>query len=511
MEITFNQGLSSSLRLDNASTTRRVRAHATKMYNVADTDRYNYVIQELATNAFKAYINSKMYKSWRAYESGSMQSLRGRLLSLITQFPHLRSENLIQHCSEVPGRGIDDLAYDMCLLDSSKSNEESANCGVASVCGPSSKSVLGTLPDFAFSTEDPDNPFTDCEDFDTTGRQMPSFSCGHTASYDRCVTPSTITISTNSSSHDSRSTPISLNTSGKSVVNGLSADARGTAVPSSKKVLTGRTPTKAQITTLSQTSAFPSFAESAFSVTSEDPHDSVLLLGSTWLAMLVAGVESVSIGFSLYSAPPVGVGSSIGKLGKVEHSHEPVTIVNLAKNMPVDDLKFVYANHQFERDFGYSKQELIGRSYKTLFCSGLRSQQLSIKEQELQKMMMSGVDSNMALPLRRKNGKFTRTFLCMKALYDQHNVFRYVICLSINVPPNCGIMYKNRCVDVSDYVGAAGVHGSTADRVVAADDLTRTAEQVDLIAQFNSDALVELLDSLPVTFVDDLEHPSQLF
>jgi PAS domain-containing protein len=428
-EVNFHLDLSPSVLLDNADSYRKQSAFRNKCAGIADISKYNIVIHELATTAFRSYIKSKFYKGWRAHESGSVQSLRGRL---------------IESMSDCPDRTVG-------------AGSARSNISCDSFLRFDGKGTIVVTNSYALGPPDDSNTaFRICSDIDDKWAS------------DRVATRRT------------------------SVSNTASCDSVVRTVTECPEQLTNHLQSVQTPVTSSEGPTVPllnfsSFAEAAFAVSSNDPRDCALLLGSTWLATLVAGVESLSIGFSLLSVPEPHL---------TKCSDSPRTAADVTK----DDLKFVYVNHQFERDFGYSKRELIGRTSQTLFCSSYQDctpdASLLKTESEFLNILLSGLDSCIALPLRRKNGRHTRTFVCTKALYNQHGHFRYVVCMSVNIPVDCDIYYGRRSIVADVKPCSASGEGSSASAA-------EPSRKANLMAQFNSDALVELLELLPTEFLDD--------
>jgi hypothetical protein len=433
-EVKFHLDLSPSVLLDNADSYRKQRALRNKCAGIADISKYNIVVHELATTAFRSYIKSKFYKGWRAHESGSIQSLRGRLIETMSDCPERMAG---------AGSARSNVSYDSFQRLDEKDTVVLVNSWAL---GPA---------------DDAKNAFRTCSDIDDKW------------SSDRVAT---------------RRTSISNTASCDSVVRTVNE------YPEEPISHPPSEPT--QVTSLPGPSVpllnFTSFAEAAFAVSSGDPRDCALLLGSTWLATLVAGVESLSIGFSLLSVPEPHL---------LKCLDSDATTADVRKG----DLKFVYVNHQFERDFGYSKRELIGRTSKTLFCSSYQDHtpdpSLLKTESEFLNILLSGLDSCIAMPLRRKNGRHTRTFLCTKALYNQFGHFRYVVCMSVNIPVDCDIYYGKRSI-------VADVKPCSSSGEGSSEPATEPNRKANLMAQFNSDALVELLELLPTEFLDDYVHQS---
>lgn len=83
-EMFHEEKLTVSMRLGLASSKRRRVLHEKKMENICDVERYNEIVNSLAINAFSQYLNSRMYKHWRAYEKGAISSLRARVISVMT-------------------------------------------------------------------------------------------------------------------------------------------------------------------------------------------------------------------------------------------------------------------------------------------------------------------------------------------------------------------------------------------------------------------------------------------
>jgi PAS domain S-box-containing protein len=427
-EVDFYLDQSPSLRLNNADTCRKESALQSKIERIADISRYNIVIHEVATVAFTRYISSKFYKAWRAHESGSVQSIRGQMIDAMTDFPPpLKSDDYNRRDIRLAGTGAVERCVDDGLLISgiseSKFQAENSECGL-SMCSVS-------------------------ED-----RWLPCEKATNSTTFSR----------TTSEPSGALTQTVLLHSDDELA-----------------------TPKKYEIRRIKQPSIpylpFSSFAEAAFAVKSENPRDDDLLLGSTWLATLIAGIESVSIGFSMLSA---------AELHPTQGQRVVSASVADSNEDRVDDFKFVYVNHQFERDFGYSKHELVGDDLAILFCTAhqeVTDVTLSKSETNFMNILRSGVNGNMGLTFRRKNGKLTHTFVCTKALYNQHGQLRYVMCLSVNIPVNCHIISADGLV-----VGDSTVNNSSGAVPVDA---------VHLISQFNSSTLIKLLDLLPAQFMDD--------
>jgi PAS domain S-box-containing protein len=381
----------------------------------------------VATVAFTRYIKSKFYKAWRAHESGSVQSLRGQLIEDMIDFP--------KRLKSVDGRYAEIGAHEW----------RSEDCIVVSNIN-------------RFQAEDPE--------------------CGLSTSFnsneDKWSAREKATQCTSFSRTTSEPSAIYRNSDHRRSLD---------EVASPEKWGTRRKQPSIPLLTYS------SFAEAAFAVTSGNPRDDALLLGSTWLATLIAGIESVSIGFSMLSAPEIRLFERVARSSVLD-----------SMGNKDDDFNFVYENHQFERDFGYGKHELVGRNLGVLFRSAHQDSagpKLSESEKAFMNIIRSGIDGNMGLTLRRKNGRLTRTFVCVKALYNQHGQFRYVMCLSVNIPVNCHIRYENGR-DIAD----SKTNNSSGDFTETTGS-AETALTSHLLAQFNSNALVDLLDLLPSQFVDD--------
>jgi hypothetical protein len=82
-ELFHEDRLTISMRLGIASSKRRKKLAEQKLENICDLERYNDIVNNLAINAFSQYLNSRMYKHWRAYEKGTEAVFsRNKILSL---------------------------------------------------------------------------------------------------------------------------------------------------------------------------------------------------------------------------------------------------------------------------------------------------------------------------------------------------------------------------------------------------------------------------------------------
>jgi PAS domain-containing protein len=420
-EVNFYLDLSPSEQLGTADTCRKNNILQKKTVGIADITRYNVVIHELATTAFMKYIRSKFYKGWRAHESGTLQSLRGQLIMAVTDASVPVGVNGCRraYCNSGIGTAV---GYpDIRLISGSTEMQadNSVNCSI--FCdSDDTRSINATATQFTMVSRSASEPSAVLR------------PCHHMQR------------------HDELASPVQCE-----------ARAKGSLRPSL---------------------SFSSFTDAAFARTTNYPQDRELLLSSTWLATLVAGMDGVSIGFSLLST------------SEPELTHMRQFDLESDRNDP----KFVYVNHQFERDFGYGKHELVGNCYEALFSSAyLADSRLTLDKSEMEftNIIRSGVDGNMALTLRRKNGRHTRTFLCTKVLYNQRGQRRYVITLSVNIPVNCRIYYGKGSFEVAQAVHFTGN--------VNEPETEEAADTAHLIAQFNSCVLIELLALLPAIFVDD--------
>jgi PAS domain S-box-containing protein len=505
-EVNFNESLSPSVRLDNCNTSRRRRAHNHKIYTIVnvhtmDIHRYNEVIHGLATSAFKAYLGTKSYKTWRAYESGSMQSIRGSLLAVCSQ----ASMSIPSFLSNSQSQGI--VHHDSSCCPSARSDMDDDENDLSVTPWETRDPLTDRKPASSSQhhhTPDKEQPTFECDDCRTRAllaeripklsKQPPiaepsaisalhvassksKFFAGENNAFEDCLEPAG---SKKADDNGDQSTFVANRVATISMSRSISNDVvtevirqpdRAIGSDSAVYGLEARTTCKScgsPLGRLTQESSVHkleeqtslSFAHSAFSLTAEENADSlVLLLGSTWLAMLVAGMESVSIAFSLLSVPPSGtpdklavtypvVGlASASKTASVLSGSQRTGSDNFAEfllqskpsdsslesNLPElkgdGDVKFVYVNKQFERDFGYRKTEIVGKSHRALFRAHIGSESkrpLSDGEEEFARTMTSGTDNNICVAFRRKNGRNTRSFAVIKALYDQNGVFRYV-------------------------------------------------------------------------------------
>lgn len=473
-------------------------------------------------------MRSKFYKSWRAYESGSTASMRSRLLVSLSFWDRSAAPAVVSASQE------DDVG----CIDGSYRSDPSIDCSgyersvwcekfvddnnVVDIIGDMQNFIGGTVGDLL--GDDPNCSFKISCTEDVTTSEIVNY-CANDDAHD--VASPTFGIRTSTCRAVSLETTLSISCL-------RSADSQQPGIKSKPPVIPWL------LSNEQKDMLTESFAEAAFSSASDDPQDMVLLLGSTWLAMLVAGVESVSIGFSLLSVP---CNNRRVTLTEVTNQLRPNSDT---QHDGCNDFRFVYLNRQFERDFGFSKQELVGRSIRSLFCSTAENNivdnhsrcSYSNAESALLRLLRSGINGPHALPLRRRNGRSTRTFICTKALYDQRGVFRYIVCMTVNVPANCGIMYRNLMLPLDDMhlatsiavdnravgplMGALANPGNSnnidgssvsksphsAPELVDVDSsrfnrASNHRQQVDIVTQFNSDALVELLDVLPTVFDDD--------
>jgi hypothetical protein len=107
-----------------------------------------------------------------------------------------------------------------------------------------------------------------------------------------------------------------------------------------------------------------SFTERAFAQVEVNSDERVLLCSSTWLALLVSGIESCPIGFCIISANSythVHSGKSMQSHSNLM-SHSNLHLV--AHNNT--DFKISAVNGMFEYVFGRDRKDLVGSSYKIL-------------------------------------------------------------------------------------------------------------------------------------------------
>jgi hypothetical protein len=333
----------------------------------------------------------------------------------------------------------------------------------------------------------------------------------------------------------SRATPRSQQPqANESLKSGAKNDAAQNALESARSAASGMgSPTPSMLTRTN------SFAEKAFTSASVEEKDTVLLMGSTWVAMLIAGIESVPLAFSLLSADP-------------KHYKSDKTI-----------FPFVYVNAKFEIDYGYVRENIIGRSYKYLFRKTNKTAEKSARVNPNSLNLGDGVSyvdvddddlderasncdelgdqdpsgqSNDALTeaqekahkdaldqslleargkvidvfFYRGNGKKIKTIICTKPIFDQKNNFRYMMCLSVCMHENTKIgaaahnTRTGRVRNVSKYQGSnnSSVHGGNNSNSTSSNEGRRKKAEREMVRQVDFAMLVDLMDSLPNKFED---------
>jgi hypothetical protein len=259
----------------------------------------------------------------------------------------------------------------------------------------------------------------------------------------------------------------------------------------------------------------PSFAEKAFSmsVLRDNP---TLLTSSSWLGQLVATAESLPLAFWLLS---INIGNSSkndsnkthfntsrrdsGDLGSVRgivaamqesefgsfNSGTGLTPRTLHSNTkkrapsrkqsgesvkPKSEYKFVYVNQQFETDFGYSRDSVIGTDYenyvldKTDFVDTHLWGQIIMFHQAIK---CGNLNGEFDVMIRRKDDRFVRTYIVTRPFCDQHDNYRYMMCVSV------------------------------CSRSYAASEMGQALHDYDM-REFNQPVLKQLMQLLPSAFLD---------
>jgi hypothetical protein len=228
-------------------------------------------------------------------------------------------------------------------------------------------------------------------------------------------------------------------------------------------------------------SAKASFAEKAFSM-SILKENSALLTSSSWLAQLVAGVESLPLSFWLIANDDNRSGSCVdlptsrrsGSLlsyrsqdissvtdltatadgsviqtfavGAVGRPHNTVPVVMGAINdVPVTEKpviegkdsrqsRIVYVNQKFESDFGHSRDRVNGTDVDSILMDAAVANDQQLITQSLifsQALTKGHATGEFDVFIRRRDDTFARTYIVTRSLRDQNDNYRYMMCLSV--------------------------------------------------------------------------------
>ena len=101
-------------------------------------------------------------------------------------------------------------------------------------------------------------------------------------------------------------------------------------------------------------------------------------------------------------------------------------------DMTIPGVPLVYANQEFCRVSGYSKNEILGHNCR--FLQGPQTEPEAI--QVIRNNLSKGQDCHVKITNYRKNGDIFQNALSMRTIFDSANIYRYVIGIQYEVKEN---------------------------------------------------------------------------
>jgi hypothetical protein len=543
--------LTISMRLGVASSKRQRVLQKQKMDNICDVDRYNDIVDGLATHAFPEYLNSRMYKNWRAYEKGAVSSLRARIISVMTMsvLPTRMSLRLTNKPSSTELKSnqfrgtseadkVDEYDKSRKAFNNTKDQLNRVNSSSLNLLVDEHNKTVdeGKMKGNLVDKRVPYQHHSDSKVVVVVGRAE-SDGTGSRLIVSSSEVPNTDRRTVDEHVADNSSRLASPRATGAAI----SVSSVQALLKKEGSGPQGPLPTPALLTRTG------SFAEKAFTSASIEEKDTVLLMGSTWVAMLIAGIESVPMAFCLLSAD-------------AKHFSSEKTI------MP-----FVYVNSKFEMDYGYVRENLIGRSYKYLFekanKTASRSSKIDMKKirdatdpdndtnyipaensgvdyddvvdgvvdggdgadsvndsssgelfsevqeathrRALDESLVEARGKVIDVFIYRGNGKKVKTIICTKPIFDQRNTFRYMMCLSVCMNENVSLAPPSNPSTARKTSPRRGSNNATAHSGSSSHtESTRQQKKKkrhgerEMARKVDFATLVDLMDSLPNKFED---------
>jgi hypothetical protein len=153
-----------------------------------------------------------------------------------------------------------------------------------------------------------------------------------------------------------------------------------------------------------------SFTGKAFTRVGLDPSDRVLLHGSTWLSLLIAGVESCPIGFCMIAT------------GKDRFGY------------PI-----VAANSYLQKSLGYHKSKIIGSSYNLMTGTdvSLFTSEMAAQMNQFHHAVEEGTTAIVEIAAKNSRDEYFETIVGMRPVFDQYKKYRYMVMLFFNQKDGC--------------------------------------------------------------------------
>jgi hypothetical protein len=194
-----------------------------------------------------------------------------------------------------------------------------------------------------------------------------------------------------------------------------------------------------------------SFTKRAFNSVGIHMKDKALLHGSTWLALLIGGVESCPLGFCIIAADREG--------------------------FPI-----VGVNSYLERTLGRDRSTLVGSGYEIVTGSDLSifTRDMAGQMEQFHRAVKKG--SNVIVEIATKNSQdeYSECIVGLRPVYDQHKTYRYMIMLVFN--------QKDRCTAVP------GENGEESPGY---------EEEYRMVALCHVHYLLDLISLIPSSFLDE--------
>lgn len=143
-----------------------------------------------------------------------------------------------------------------------------------------------------------------------------------------------------------------------------------------------------------------------------------LLNGENWMAVLLAAVEGLSIGFCLCSVSSILTSIKISK--PIEGS--PTMLVN--------SLDILFANQSFESMIGYNRRSLLGSSIIDVLCHGCKG---TPEATLISLAAQSGKQQSVVLQTEKADGKLLSNLTTVKPIFDEDNLLAYIMVMCVDV------------------------------------------------------------------------------